>query len=422
MSNMQPPPLQHVTQLLIPLAAPAFPLYSCRLVRAWSFQSKLGIITNTLFEAAPQLAHLLLVICCCIVLFSGLANLGLGHRVPYLSSYAAALEETLRSLLGLGYVKLQDVFPGGLRQSPAQTLLSVVIYYGREMLFVMVLTQYFMATLGSAFMRLKRRAAGTKGSSVGRDIVQHVLPELQSKVVRMLRGPEYSSSARDANGAAVEVPAGAEELHSFLKEHYPHLVESKSFGNRHRAVKIGGGYVSAAALKQLLADLAVADAQGEQGAAIAQQLPHSSVVRRYWRKAQQVAAAAAAGEEAANDDHSSDSEEDDAGGGELSVPAAAVLPDELVASVAAALAAARQLVSCCGGAVDDRELRAAQLKLEDVLEAAGGELRAGIDYNEQVRMPCTAASSLVLLYLFCPSLDSDRRPADVFALSCGVVI
>lgn len=29
-------------------------------------------------------------------------------------------------------------------------------------------------------------------------------------------------------------------------------------------------------------------------------------------------------------------------------------------------------MSCCSGAVDDRELRAAQLRLEDVLEAAGG--------------------------------------------------
>jgi hypothetical protein len=365
------------------------PAFLCRLLRAWSFQSKLGIITNTLFEAAPQLAPLLLVICCCIILFSGLAYLGLGHRVPYLSSYAAALEETFRSLLGLGYVKLPDVFPGGLKQSPAQTLLSALIYYGREMLFVMVLTQYFMATLGAAFMRLKRRTACVKGSSVGRDVVEHVLPELGSKVVRMLRGPEYSSSARDANGAAVEVPAGAEELHAFLKEHYPHLVESKAFGNRHRAIKIGGGYISAAALKQLLADLALTDAQVEQGPALAQQLLHTSVARRYWRKAEQVAVAAALGEDAAAARPSSDSEDEGDGQlpgwrGDAAAAAAAVVSDELVASVAAALAAARQLVSCCGVAVDDRELQAAQLRLQDVLEAVGTELRAGVDYNEQV--------------------------------------
>jgi hypothetical protein len=375
-------------------------------VRCWSFQSKLGIITNTLFEAAPQLAHLLLVICCCIVLFSGLAYLGLGHRVPYVSSYAAALEETFRSLLGLGYVKLTDVFPGGLKQSPAQSLLSVLIYYGREMLFVMVLTQYFMATLGAAFMRLKRRTAGTKGSSIGRDILRHVLPEVHSKLVRMLRGPEYSSSARDANGAAVEVPAGAEELHAFFKDHYQHLVASKAFGNRHRAIKIGGGYVSAADLKQLLAELALVDGRSEQGAALAQQLLHTSIARRYWRSAEQVAVTAAMGGDtlllqnaaAAGVDSDSGDEGDAERSGSPPAPAlsgwpgsnaaagsaAAVVPDELVASVAAALAAARQLVSCCGSAVDARELQAAQLQLEDVLEAAGAQLRAGIDYNEQV--------------------------------------
>jgi hypothetical protein len=355
----------------------------------------LGIITNTLFEAAPQLAHLLLVIGCCIVLFSGLAYLGLGHRVPYVSSYAAALEETFRSLLGLGYVKLFDVFPAGLKQSPAQALLSVLIYYGREMLFVMVLAQYFMATLGAAFIKLKQQTSGTKGSSVASDTVKHVLPELRSKVVRMLRGPEYSSSARDANGAAVEVPAGAEELHAFFKEHYPHLVKSKAFGNRHRAVKVGRGYVSAADLKQILADLALEDAQGEQGAALAQQLLHTSVARRYWRKAEQVAVAAATGDSrepvgrsaAARGSSDSDEDEQQIAEGQSRDAAAAVVSDELVASVAAALAAARQLVSCCGSAVDDRELQAAQLQLEDVLEAVGAELRAGVDYDEQVSLP-----------------------------------
>jgi hypothetical protein len=193
------------------------------------------------------------------------------------------------------------------------------------------------------------------------------------------------------------VPAGAEELHTFFKDQYPHLVASKTFGNRHRAIKIWGGYVSAADLKQLLAELALTDGQNEQGAALAQQLLHTSVARRYWRSAEQVAVAAATGSGAAAAGVGSDSDDDEgnaAGRSPLSAPAlsgwpgsstaAAVVPDELVASVAAALAAARQLVSCCGSAVDGRELQAAQLQLEDVLAAAGTELRAGIDYNEQV--------------------------------------
>jgi hypothetical protein len=78
-------------------------LYPCRLLSAWSFQSKLGIISNTIILAAPQLAHLLFVIFNAITLFALLSYLGLGQRVSYASSYAASFEETFRALLGLGY-------------------------------------------------------------------------------------------------------------------------------------------------------------------------------------------------------------------------------------------------------------------------------------------------------------------------------
>jgi hypothetical protein len=63
-------------------------------LRAWSFQAKLGIVTNTLLRAAPQLGHLLLVILACILCFACVACVGLGERVSYLNSAGAAIEET----------------------------------------------------------------------------------------------------------------------------------------------------------------------------------------------------------------------------------------------------------------------------------------------------------------------------------------
>jgi hypothetical protein len=127
----------------------------CRLLRAWSFQAKLGIVTNTLLRAAPQLGHLLLVILACILLFACVACVGLDGRVSYLKSAGAAVEETFSVLLGLGSVTLADAFPDSVSLSAAEALLGLLIYYLRVVLFVMILSQYFMATLGAEFSRLK---------------------------------------------------------------------------------------------------------------------------------------------------------------------------------------------------------------------------------------------------------------------------
>lgn len=86
-----------------------------RLLRAWSFQSKLGVISNTIILAAPQLAHLMFVIFNAIALFALLSYVGLGQRVSYASGYAESFEETFRALLGLGYVGFGDNFPPEVR-------------------------------------------------------------------------------------------------------------------------------------------------------------------------------------------------------------------------------------------------------------------------------------------------------------------
>jgi hypothetical protein len=120
---------------------PALLHVPCRLLRAWSFQAKLGIVTNTLLRAAPQLGHLLLVILACILLFACVACVGLGGRVSYLNSAGAAVEETFSVLLGLGSVTLADAFPDSVSLSAAEALLGLLVYYLRVVLFVMMLLQ-----------------------------------------------------------------------------------------------------------------------------------------------------------------------------------------------------------------------------------------------------------------------------------------
>eukprot|EP00879_Flechtneria_rotunda_P022869 GHRR01024170.1.p1 GENE.GHRR01024170.1~~GHRR01024170.1.p1 ORF type:complete len:410 (-),score=177.90 GHRR01024170.1:2-1231(-) len=313
--------------------------------------------------AAPQLTHLLLVIISCIVLFACLANLGVGDRVPYASSYAAAFEETFRALLGLGYVKLADIFPAGVMQPLPQHLLGVIIYYGREMLFVMIFMQYFMATLGGVFMSLKQDAAGEKSSSIGKDISHNVMPEVQAKLKHLLRGPKYSKTARDSNGAAVALPAGAEALYGFIKAHYPQLVASKVYGDRVAAIKVGCKHLDLASLQQLLADLSTG---GDSGLHLMQTGP----ARRFAAqpKAAELSggdAAAAAAEAcdgparlAAMDSHRAAAAVPGTAGA-LVLPAAgraAIAAGAAAPAVAAAMAAADQLMAVLGRAVDAKVL------------------------------------------------------------------
>lgn len=353
-------------------------LLLCRLVRAWSFQSKLGIICNTLSKAAPQLAHLLMIIISCVVLFACLANIGIGHRVSYTSSYSAAFEETFRAVLGLGYVKLQQVFPAEEYQPWPQQLLSLLIYYLREVLFVMVLAQYFMATLGAVFGQLKQRTlSGGKSSSIGRDITRYVCPELRAKLLRLLHGPEFSTTARDSHGAAVEIPAGAEALMAFIKAEYPNLVASKEFGDGVSAIPIGNKYLDLDTLQQVLAELAVADfsSSGTASNLLGQQKKPAKAF------AQQAALMLSAGQEGSGFGDMEAAAAAGAGSTEVEVVGAA-------AAVAAALAAAEQFMGSIGKAVDAKELAEARMQVSEVgivkcgSMSCGATAAAGITYNQ----------------------------------------
>lgn len=401
------------------LTLPNAPLLPChRLLQAWSFQSKLGIISNTIILAAPQLAHLLFVIFNAVALFALLSYLGLGQRVPYASSYAASFEETFSSLLGLGYVKMPDVFPDNLAQSAPQMLLSLIIFYGREVFFVMILMQFFMTTLGSQFMELKARAAQAKASSIPQDVASHVLPELKTKAVTAFRhaqqlrlrrkqavapagsnnrtGGDGSPAAVEAigpsnSGSSVEqkrLHAGAEALLGFLSSHFPGFISRKGFGDKVSAISIAGQYLDLERLQQLFAELAVQTSS--------QTLLQSAPARAFTHHTADAASAEASSSSSCTDPAASA----EAAAARLPpVGKAAVAAGAPAAAVAAALAAAEQLLGSCGEPVDAAELQQARLHLEQLgqldvaaLQHAEGDnpeapsaLRPGQDYTVEVR-------------------------------------
>jgi hypothetical protein len=377
----------------------------------WSFQAKLGLICNTLLQAAPQLAHLLFVIIGCVALFAGLSYLGTGDRVAFTRGYGPAFEEVLRSLLGLAGMKLPDVLPRNLEQPGPALLLGYIIYYGRELLFVMVLMQFFMTTLGGVFMELKRRALDGPGggTSIPADLAAHVLPELRAAAARMLRccrrgnagGADTAAAAAAAAGAqgagqsggrggitaADNVAHNTQALQCFLQGVLPCAASGAdtaagAFGDKVTAVRVGGRWLDLAGLQQLLVGLAL---DGDSSVKLAQTGP----ARRYASRAAAVqgSSSSAVAPLAAAD------------GGDTAVAAAALLLPEVwctavaaggvAPAVAASLAVAEQLMASCGKAVDKCEVAGQRLDpgcLEQQLGEDVGmpELRPGHDFTLQV--------------------------------------
>jgi hypothetical protein len=241
------------------------------LLRAWSFQAKLGIVTNTLLQAAPQLGHLLLVILACILVFACVACMGLGERVSYLNSAGAAVEETFSVLLGLGSVTLADVFPDSVSMSAAEALLGLFIYYLRVVLFVMILSQYFMVTLGAEFTRLKWLGRVLHARSIGADVAADIAPEVQLRMQHLARHiARCRTKAAVAPADAVQCPAGSlnstnsttnsREALQLIRGCMPHL-DSSSNGEKtsgsQPVVEILGRQLDLPALQQLLLQLTV---------------------------------------------------------------------------------------------------------------------------------------------------------------------
>lgn len=257
-----------------------YTLLCCRLLRSWSFQAKLGIVTNTLLAAAPQLGHLLLVITGCLLLIACVAVLALGGRVTQLSSAGAAIEESFSVLLGLGSVGLADVLPRGVRLPAAEALLALGVYYLRVVLLVMVLSQYFMATLGAEFSRLKWLGHALQARSIGADVAADVAPEvalrlqhLAARTQRWKRGlsrcrtrasvvpatPAQLAAASASTYASCGSIGSSKQALQLIRQYMPQLdcgSDTEQRSDSKPAVKVMGRQLDLPALQHILLQLA----------------------------------------------------------------------------------------------------------------------------------------------------------------------
>ena len=282
--------------------------------------------------------------------------------------------------------------------STPQLLLSYVIFYSREVIFVMILMQFFMSVLGDQFSELKAEAAGLLARSIPQDVAEHVLPEVKAtakatlqhakklQLYRWLRlarqhsddtTPDQSadSPALQGSSSAVQgepllvgdssatpeqqhscqkLPVSAAALLIFLKAHYPELIPSKAFGDRTPAIQVGSRYLDLEAMQDLLAQVCF---NGEASLALLQTGPAREFTQRHASTA-----------ETSSSSNNSLADSSGAAGRQLlpSAGQAAVVAGAPAAAVAAALAAAEQLLGSCGSPVDALELQEARLGLEQL--------------------------------------------------------
>ena len=372
----------------------------------WSFQSRLGVITRTLGRAVPQLAHLLAVLAACMVLFGAALTLAAGTRAAEASTPGGGLYDTFLLLLGGGGVPLPRLLPPALAgEGPngalaAQRLLGLAVFYGRQLLFVLVLMSFFLAVLGGVFEQAKARAAARGARSMPADVREALAPELaawaaaaarrrrgdgdgngsgggcwprrrlgagaavvplapgeEEAGVDVLAAPGAADVDADAAALADGAPLTSAALLARLRAAYPGLAPRRRAAPAGKvdAIRLelpgGSRLVNLGTLQRLLADLS---AQGGAAALLAG-LPAGAAHK-----------AAAAGAPA---------------GGGCAAAAAAAAPALAAGgdprAVAAALALAEELVAQLGEPTGAAQLRNGALQLASTTIAAGdgGEVR-----------------------------------------------
>ncbi len=112
-----------------------------------------------------------------MALFSAVLVLGAGELHPAASTALGAFYDTFMLLLGDAQVGLPELLPDDVTTPAAARLLAVLPFYGRQLLFVFVLMNFFMAVLGDVFVRIKRTTWAT-ARGVPADLRKVVLPEL----------------------------------------------------------------------------------------------------------------------------------------------------------------------------------------------------------------------------------------------------
>ncbi|GLC66107.1 hypothetical protein PLESTF_000385600 [Pleodorina starrii] len=194
-----------------------------KLVVVMSFQERLGIICRTLMTMFTPIAHLMAIILLVIVMVAAAANTVLGDHVAALSSFAAALADTMKIILGPAVVDDVDLLSGHLIQPTVQRVAAAAVLLTKILLLLWVLFAFFFATMSHIFMKQKHSVDWAAAATVPQDLARVVLPDLLRRLTALLRrggaaaaaaasrrrrGPAAAGKDRDEDEADAEAADG----------------------------------------------------------------------------------------------------------------------------------------------------------------------------------------------------------------------
>jgi hypothetical protein len=128
-------------------------------LQVWSFQGRLGAITQTVVAMVAPMAHFLLLLLICMATFAAMVNISVGRRLPGVSDFGSALGDTFMSLLGGSALNGMSLLRGGVAQSGVEVAAAAMAYLCQQLLLVVVLANFFLAIIEDTFSAVKRARA-----------------------------------------------------------------------------------------------------------------------------------------------------------------------------------------------------------------------------------------------------------------------
>ncbi len=166
-----------------------------RLMRVWSFQSRLGIVLNTVLQSAPAIAHLMVIFITCLVLLAAYGCAVFGYRDSELQDIGTAIYNYIFLLFGGDVVDSSNMRPNGVGMTKPEAIASVVLTLVSHFLMVFVLMNFFMAIIGVTFTKIKRRTWATS-TTICQDLARVVAPDASAGMKSLLRQPRADKGAR----------------------------------------------------------------------------------------------------------------------------------------------------------------------------------------------------------------------------------
>ncbi len=210
-----------------------------RMMRVWSFQSRLGIVLNTILQSAPPVAHLMVIFITCMVLFAAYGSIVFGYRVDSLADMGTALYSVIFLLFGGDAFDSSKLRPAGTGMAQAEYIAAAVVIGAAQFLLVFVLMNFFLAIIGTTFMKLKQRTWAS-ATTVAQDFARVVAPDADAGWKELML--RLRAAKRD-RAPALPAPPASTHLLKVLGGDAPADSDAEASavqGELIRAIRIGG--------------------------------------------------------------------------------------------------------------------------------------------------------------------------------------